>query len=171
MQPRTSSTPSPNAPEAACPGSIEAPYGLVEVNDPALLNAALGQPGKGGLCKAKVFKVKQPLTVYRVWDSTKPRAQYGRWWSFEPPAGPVDAYRAKHEICTSWSRLNRVTQCHLKVGTEIVIGPGQSAQCTGGDDDLSYPPSAATQVYIANDSTPAGKAGVHDCLHNASWPQ
>ena len=138
---------------------------------PTLLNSALGKPGKGGLCEAKVFQVKQPLTVYRVWDSSKPYSQYGRWWSFDPPACPVDAYRAKTAICASWSKLDRVTQCRLKAGTEIVIGPGQSAQCVGGTDDKSYPPSRETQVYVPNDSTTAGKLQVTDCLADVAWPR
>lgn len=164
-------TASPSAVKGACLGSIEPPYGLAETSDPALLNSALGQPGKGGLCEAKVFRVNQPLTVYRVWDSSKPYSQFGRWWSFDPPAGPVDAYRARNAICASWSKLDRVTQCRLKTGTEIVIGPGQSAQCAVSDDNRSYPASPETQVYVPNDSRTAGNLRVADCLADVAWPQ
>jgi hypothetical protein len=159
----------PSTSETQCRGTIDPPYGLAAVDDHALLNSALGPPGKGGLCDARVFRVTQPLTVYRVWDAGKAASQYGRWWSFNPPAGPVDAYRAKNAICPSWSRLDRVTQCHLKVGTEIVIGPGQSAQC---DNHLTYPPSTETQVYVPNDTRDAGNPNlsVTECVADAAWP-
>jgi hypothetical protein len=169
MPTQQAGTAMPPTGETPCRGTIDPPYGLVAVDDQALLNSALGPPGKGGLCNARVFRVMQPLTVYRVWDAGKTASQYGRWWSFDPPAGPVDAYRAKNAICPSWSRLDRVTQCHLKIGTEIVIGPGQSAQC---DNHLTYPPSAERQVYVPNDTRDAGSPtlSVTDCVADAAWP-
>lgn len=84
----------PQAGATACTGSIVVPYGLVEVSDPNLLKTVLQPSGKGGLCEAKVLQVQQPLTVYRVWDNSNPNSQFGRWWSFAPPAGPVSAYRS-----------------------------------------------------------------------------
>ena len=39
--------------------------------------------------------------------------------------------------------------CKIKVGTHIVIGPGQSADCSEG---LSYAKSSANQVFIPNNS-------------------
>src|SRR5260370_30595459 len=161
---------SSSAPKSQCVGTIEPPYGLEQASDPSLLGRAVGHAERGGLCEGKVLKVTQPLTVYRVWDSAKTWSQYGNWWNFSPPAGPTDAYRAKNEICPSWSRLDRVTQCHLKVGVEIVIGPGQSAQCGVNDNNISYPPSPESQVFIPNDGADADKRSVTDCLAEIAWP-
>ncbi|TKC86789.1 hypothetical protein FAZ69_19245 [Trinickia terrae] len=154
---------------AACTGSINVPYGLVEVADDTLLKQVVQPAGKGGLCDAKVFKVAQPLTVYRVWDQANQNSQYGRWWSFNPPAGPVGTYRAANAICPEWSALNRVKQCRLKVGAEIVIGPGQSALCS---NNLTYPQSATNQVFVPNDTRDPKnlKLDVGDCLADAAWP-
>lgn len=153
-----------------CVGSIEPPYGLMPVNDPALLAKAVMKPTEGGLCMGAVFQVTQPLTVYRVWDSAKPWGEYGTWWSFNPPAGPRDIYRIKNEICPSWSHLDRVTQCRLKVGSEIVIAPGQSAQCGAQDGDVGYPQSAEIQVYVPNDTSDPSKRFISDCVAATAWP-
>ncbi|WP_051229239.1 hypothetical protein [Paludibacterium yongneupense] len=154
---------------AACAGHVVVPYGMAEVSNADLLQQAVQAPGKGGLCEGKVLRVQQPLTVYRVWDSASRSSQYGRWWSFAPPAGPVAAYRAENAICPGWSALNTVKQCRLKVGAEIVVGPGQSAQCGGA---ASYPASPVNQVFIPNDTRdPANiKLGVADCLDDVAWP-
>jgi hypothetical protein len=85
----------PPAGETPCRGTIEPPYGLAAVDDHALLNSALGPPGNGGQCDARVFRVTHPLTVYRAWDAGKAASQYGRWWSYGPPADPVDAVARK----------------------------------------------------------------------------
>jgi hypothetical protein len=164
------STVSMNAAESECAGTIEPPYGLEQFSDPALLAKAVGQAEKGGLCEGKTFKVTQPLTVYRVWDSNKSWSQWGNWWSFSPPAGPRDAYRSKNEICPSWSNLDRVTQCRLEVGTVIVIGTGQSAQCSASDKNVLYPPSAETQVFVPNANGNGGERPVASCLADTSWP-
>lgn len=155
--------------QGQCVGAIEPPYGLTPVSDPALLAATIQPPGKGGLCMGQVYQVVQPLAVYRVWDAAKPWSELGKWWSFAPPAGPRDAYRVKNEICPSWSALDQVTQCRLKVGAEIVIGPGQSAACDQ-KDDVNYPPSAEIQVYVPNDNSNPGKELVFDCVAKAAWP-
>ena len=153
-----------------CVGSIEPPYGLTPISNPALLAKAVQEPSKGGLCMGAVFQVTQPLTVYRVWDSGRPGGEYGIWWSFYPPAGPRDIYRIKNEICPSWSRLDRVTQCRLKIGSEIVIGPGQSVQCDKRDGDVGYPQSVDIQVYVPNDPSDPGKRFVSDCVAASTWP-
>lgn len=173
--PQQQSTAAPASPQAQvqeqCIGAIHPPYGLTPVSDPALLAKAIQAPTKGGLCMGEVFQATQPLTVYRVWDSSKPWGQYGSWWSFNPPAGPRDAYRVENEICPSWSKLDRVTQCRLKVGSEIVIGPGQSAQCGAQDNGVSYPPSAAIQVFVPNDTSDPSKEFVSDCVAATAWPR
>lgn len=168
-QPTAATPPSIPTP-TQCVGKLEPPYGLTVISDPALLAKTVQPPGKGGLCMGEVFQVTQPLTVYRVWDSSKPWGQYGMWWSFNPPTGPRDAYRVKNEICPAWSKLDQVTQCRLKVGSEIVIGPGQSAQCDSADNNIGYPPSAEIQVYVPNDNSDPSKEFVSDCVAATAWP-
>ncbi|MBY0417639.1 MAG: hypothetical protein K2W88_06200, partial [Pararheinheimera sp.] len=122
---------------ADCVGIIEAPAaGLEATSDPELLKSALGQPDKGQLCMGQVFVAKAPVKVYRVWDQAKSYTLYGRWWSFSLPQGPTEQYREANAICPSWSVLNQMSSCTLKVGSKIVVGPGQSADCGEG---LVYP--------------------------------
>jgi len=158
------------ADDNACMGTVQAPPpGLVEAQDPALLAKALGAPQQGKLCSGKVFVATQPgarVTVYRVWDASKSYTALGSWWSFDAPQGPRDAYRRANEICPAWSALNKASRCTIKPGTEIVVGPGQSAQC---DASLSYPPSAVNQVYIANDAQ-HGQVQVDQCEDLGEWP-
>ncbi|MBY4675200.1 hypothetical protein K6T12_01165 [Marinobacterium sp. CAU 1594] len=133
----------------ACVGQVMSPPGgFVEVMDPPLLEKALGVSGKGGLCEGRVFEAAEPVAVYRVWNSDKSYTLYGGWWSFEPPHGTKAQYREANAICPSWSTLDRVSRCTLKVGSRVVVGPGQSAQC----QDFSYAKSAVNQVYIPNDA-------------------
>lgn len=150
-----------------CVGSIvNPPAGLVESNDPDLLKSALGATSQGKLCTGKVFVAEQPVVVYRVWDAAASYTLLGRWWSFDAPTGSRDSYREKNAICPSWSALNRVSACTLKPGSKIVVGPGQSAKC---DDQLTYPPSAVNQIYMANDSR-AGQVWVENCTAGEVWP-
>ncbi|WP_205744408.1 hypothetical protein [Dyella sp. M7H15-1] len=153
---------------APCAGTVMAPFGLSEVSDPDLLKSALGMAGKGGLCAGKVYRVDQPLTVYRVWDSGNPNAQFGRWWTFNPPTGPLDTFRSAYEICPEWSRLDKIKQCRLKAGQKIVLGTGQSAQCAS---HLSYAQSADLQVFIPNDTRDPNNMvlDVDHCLPDANW--
>lgn len=123
-----------------------APF-LQETSDSALLNAALGEPTKGGLCQGQVYSVTQDFTVFRAWNSTNPNSELGSWWAFYQPAGKVAKYRSDYEICYQWSPLDKMTQCTLKAGSKIVIGNGQSAYCS---EYLSYPASAALQIYMQN---------------------
>lgn len=159
---------SPLASAAACPGKVEVVEGLKEVDDPALLQQALGEPGKGSLCTGKVFEATKAVTVYRVWNKAKAYTQLGRWWSFSTPRGPVDAYRAANDICPEWSALDVVSECHVKVGAHLVVGPGQSATCEKG----GYPASPVNQVFIPNDTKdPANqKLFVEACTAGAPWP-
>lgn len=152
----------------ACPGKIQAPAdGLTEINDEALLQNAEDVHGYGKLSAGKVFAVQKPLTVYRVWDSSRPYSVTGQWWSFDAPKGSRDSYRAAEDICQEWSALDRVSTCTLKVGAHIVVGPGQSVGCQNG---LYYPPSPVNQVYVPND----GKNNqlFVDCPNpGVAWPQ
>lgn len=163
-------TPPPATPSvgSACPGKIEVQDGLKEVSDEALLKQALGEPGKGSLCTGKVYEAVKPVTVYRVWNKAKAYTQLGRWWSFGKPAGPVDAYRAANAICPEWSALDVVSECKLKPGAKIVVGPGQSATCEKG----GFPASATNQVFVPNETKdPANqKVFVEACTPGAAWP-
>ncbi len=152
----------------ACVGGVASPpEGLVEADDKALLQRALGASGAGKLCGGKVFQAIRPVTVYRVWNSEMSYTLYGGWWSFTLPKGPKDKYREENEICPSWSKLDRMSSCTIRVGTKIVSGPGQSADCS--QDQLSYPKSAVNQVFIPNDSR-NNVLFVEDCTAGTSWP-
>lgn len=156
------------APASACAGTIDVVDGFREVDDGALLQQALGAPGKGNLCTGKVFEATKSVTVYRVWNKAKPHTQLGRWWSSSAPKGPIDAYRAANAICPEWSDLDVVSECRIKVGAHIVIGPGQSATCA----TMSYPPSATNQIFIPNDTRDPEnqKVFVDGCSPGAAWP-
>lgn len=130
-----------------------APF-LQQTSDPELLNAALGEPTKGGLCQGQVYSVTKDFTIFRAWNSTNPYSELGSWWAFYEPAGKVAKYRSDYEICYQWSPLDKMTSCTLKAGSKVVIGNGQSAFCS---EYLSYPASAALQIYMqdAGDQTDA----------------
>ncbi|MBT6274005.1 MAG: hypothetical protein HOI95_07720 [Chromatiales bacterium] len=70
---------------SVCVGGIERPpRGLVGITDSALLDAAVGQPGKGGLCKGRVYEARQEVTVYRVGTMKHPRANLADGGRFLP---------------------------------------------------------------------------------------
>jgi hypothetical protein len=149
-----------------CVGTVAAPPpGLDRIEDPELLKDAVGEEGAGKLCEGEVFLVSSSVTVYRVWNSEAGYTLYGRWWSFELPRGPREAYREANDICEEWSPLDVMSSCTLKVGARIVMGPGQSVQCENG----RYPKSAVNQVYIPNDSR-NDVLFVEDCTPGAPWP-
>ncbi|AMK78050.1 MULTISPECIES: hypothetical protein [Methylomonas] len=151
----------------ACVGDvIQPPVGMVEVVDAELRQAAEGEPGKGKLCKAKIFLVQMPVAVYRIWDSAWPDRARGNWWTLNYPAGSRDSYRQAEAICPEWSGLDRLIVCTVKVGTRVAIGPAQSADCANG---LSYKPSPENQVYIPNDSR-NNQVFVENCSNGAPWP-
>jgi hypothetical protein len=149
-----------------CVGEIiTPPAGLVPATDDALLASTIGAPSKGALCKGKVFVAEKPVTVYRVWDASKSFTLYGRWWSFDLPVGPRDQYQVDNVICPEWSPLNKMSSCTIKVGTKVVVGPGQSAQCS----DRLIPASAVNQVNIPNDSR-NNVLFVENCSEGVAWP-
>ncbi len=150
----------------ACIGSIiTPPAGLLEIHDNALLQQALGASGEGKLCAGKVFVAKKPVTVYRLWNSDKAYTAYGRWWSLSLPTGPKAKYRKDNDICPSWSRLDRMSVCTLKIGTKIVLGPGQSAKCK----NTTYAKSPVNQVFVPNDSRQQ-RILVEKCSEGVAWP-
>jgi hypothetical protein len=150
----------------ACTGDVvSTPAGLIEIVDDELLKSALAPSTKGMLCTGKVFIIEKPVVVYRVWDASKSYTAYGRWWSLNVPKGPKESYQLANDICPSWSALDRMSQCTLKVGAHIVIGPGQSAQCENG----LYPASATNQVFVPNGG-PTGQVLVENCTAGVAWP-
>lgn len=150
-----------------CVGDVVTPpAGLVASSDEALLAKAIGAPEAGKLCKGKVFVAEKAVTVYRVWDSAKSYTLYGGWWALDMPKGPRDEYRVKNDICPEWSPLNIMSSCTIKVGTKVVIGPGQSAKCADGS---VLPASATNQVFIPNDSR-NNVLYVEGCTAGTVWP-
>jgi hypothetical protein len=58
-----------------------------------------------------------------------------------------------------------MSQCKLRVGARVVLGPGQSASC---DKEL-YPASAVNQLYIPNDSQ-KDILYIEQCSSGVAWP-
>ena len=148
-----------------CPGNIELPVELADkfeaLEDEALLKTALGQPKEGRLCQGQVYKTKENthVTIYRAWNSTNPNSKMGNWWTFQSPKGKVSQYRFDYEICYQWSPLDKMTQCRLKANVKVVIGTGQSAECSSY---LTYPASAEKQIYIEDASTLVSDCATYD---------
>jgi len=139
---------------------------LAESPAPELLGQALGAPGEGRLCSGRVYTVtgKGTVTVYRLWNSTNPQSRLGRWWGLARPEGSVSGYRRDSAVCYQWSPLDRLTACTLQPGARLVVGPGQSAECS---QYLTYPASPALQVYI--DDASAAVAGCRDYEAYFDW--
>ncbi len=151
----------------ACVGGVEkVPEGLKLVDDAALLNEALGKTGEGKLCAGRVYEATAQVAVYRVWNQAKSYTEFGKWWSLSMPSGTVASYREENAICPEWSELNQLTRCTVKLGSRVVIGPGQSASCMA----MVYEKSPVNQVYMAND-TRVGKLYVEGCMQLGMWPQ
>ncbi|OUS11381.1 hypothetical protein A9Q89_09050 [Gammaproteobacteria bacterium 53_120_T64] len=134
-----------------CLGSSNLPGNLVNkfefIEDAHLLNQALGSPNKGKLCQGQVYKSKEDtqIIIYRAWNSTNPNSKFGAWWAFQEPSGDIAKYRSDYEICYQWSPLDTLVSCTLKPGTKVVVGTGQSAECSAY---LTYPASIKQQIYI-----------------------
>ncbi|MBF9000300.1 hypothetical protein [Vibrio nitrifigilis] len=149
-------------PLAQCLGHTQLPEKLANqfyaVNDSKLLNQSLGEPGKGKLCNGAVYqaKPKTKVVIYRAWNSTNPNSKLGSWWAFSQPSGSIAKYRENYEICYQWSPLDKLVRCTLKPGTKIVLGGGQSAECS---QYLSYPTSKSQQIFIEDASS-----AVKDCV-------
>jgi len=139
-------------PVYSCSGSAELPDSLkpsfVPATDEGLLKEAIKGPNEGYLCQGKVYQAKEDakVRIFRAWNSTNPASEKGIWWSFTKPAGRVSEYRKNYEICYQWSPLDVMTECTLKAGTKVVVGTGQSAECS---QYLTYPTSAVLQLYIS----------------------
>ncbi len=134
-------------------------------NHELLVKAQMGS-GAGGVCAARVFRVTKPVSVYRVYDAAKGSSSYGRWWTFDRPAGARDAYRSAYGICAEWSALDTLITCQIKAGTEIVVGTTQSATCQIG----AFAKTSHIQVFIPNDRK-AERLLLENCVDSGSWPQ
>jgi len=153
-------------PKNGCVGQIEqTTQNLTPVANKQLLQEAIGAELEGKLCDGTVLKATAPVKVYRVWDKEKPYSAFGRWWSLAKPKGSRDEYRKKNNICPEWSKLNVVSHCELKTGTNIVVGTGQSAQCDG----MILDKSPENQVYVPND-TRNSILFVENCSQAKDWP-
>ena len=154
--------PATDAAKSSCTGSVDLPARLANQFEPAenepLLNEALGEAMQGKLCQGRVYKSKvaTDIVIFRAWNSTNPNSKFGKWWSFQEPTGKISAYRSDYEICYQWSPLDKLVRCSLKPGTEVVVGTGQSAECS---EYLSYPVSDQQQIYID-----AAAMAVADCV-------
>jgi len=137
--------------ENLCLGSNNLPENIANkfqaIEDEILLNKTLGAPQKGALCQGQVYKSKKgsEIIIYRAWNSTNPNSKLGKWWAFEKPSGEISKYRSDYEICYQWSPLDKLVSCTLKADTKIVVGTGQSAECS---QYLAYPTSDEQQIYI-----------------------
>lgn len=170
VPPGATSTQSTRQTDNACLGDPDIPAemrGLFEtVEDRQLLESALGPPEGGMLCQGKVYRVRKDaeVTIYRAWNSTNPKSRLGKWWAFSRPQGSVARYRQGFEICYQWSSLDKLTRCSLKPGSTVVVGTGQSAECS---EYLEYPASAAKQIYIAEAPSSVARCSDYDALF--SW--
>ena len=137
--------------EELCIGNSSLPENIVDefdlIDDEVLLNKTLGKPEKGKLCQGQVYKSKKDsqIVIYRAWNSTNPNSKFGKWWAFQKPTGDISKYRSDYEICYQWSPLDKLVSCTLKADTKVVVGTGQSAECS---EFLTYPVSNKQQVYI-----------------------
>ncbi|WP_293999794.1 hypothetical protein [Sphaerotilus sp.] len=106
----------------------------------AVITSAVKAAGDGGVVEGTVIRLKQDVTVWRLWSGpTKKNAsgltnRIGGWWAYDAPKGTQAQYRTAYEICNGWNDLTWVAKCTLKAGAVVVIGPGQSVSAqTCGD--------------------------------------
>lgn len=153
---------------AACVGQIDMPPAELEASADPPPSFAIGAPGKGALCEGKVFTVKAPVTVYRLFSASyatsKRAGPLGAYWTLVKPAGTAAAFREAYAICAEWNDLDRLNECKIDVGAQVIIGPGQSAACDGGKE---FARSAANQVLVVKKD---GKVPVSGCKESPmSW--
>ena len=148
-----------------CLGTSTLPNNLANkfeaIEDEKLLEEARGDPKDGKLCQGQVYKSKEgaQITVFRAWNSTNPKSKFGNWWAFERPAGKISTYRTDYEICYQWSPLDKLVSCTLNPKETIVVGTGQSAECS---EYLTYATSDKQQIYIKNASAAVSNCTVLD---------
>lgn len=131
------------------------------IEDAPLLKRGLGGPKKGKLCQGQVYISKDSanIIVFRAWNSTNQNSKFGKWWAFTKPTGKISTYRSEYEICYQWSPLDKLVSCTLMPNTKVIVGNGQSAQCS---EYLTYQVSDAQQIYIENASLSLTNCKVFD---------
>lgn len=150
-----------------CVGSVSSSVpGLRADASDKLMSQAKGAAGKGGVCAAQTFVAVEPVTVYRLYDSSRPWTAQGAWWSMTRPSGTRESYRAQNAICKEWSQIDRLVVCKIKPQTELVLGTTQSVTCS---ENEKYPATADIQVYIPNNAR-ENKIYVEDCQEEGVWP-
>jgi len=148
-----------------CAGSTNLPDNIAvkfePIEDLALLKQSLGDPKEGKLCQGQTYISKESATIiiFRAWNSTNTNSKLGKWWSFNKPVGKISTYRSEYEICYQWSPLDKLISCTLMPKTKVVVGNGQSAQCS---EHLTYPVSATQQIYIDDASVSLTDCTVFD---------
>ena len=148
-----------------CSGNSDLPANLKNmfepIEDKPLLSEALGSPNKGKLCQGQVYKSKEEtqISIYRAWNSTNPNSKLGKWWAFQQPVGKISKYRSEYEICYQWSPLDTLVSCTLKPGVKVVVGTGQSAECS---EYLTYSVSEKKQLFIEDASMSVTNCTVFD---------
>ena len=106
----------------ACVGAVNAvPEGAKEVSDEGFAKSAIDETTKGKLCMARVYEAIAPIKVYRVWNSQKSYTEFGKWWSFDKPAGPVDAYREQNAICPEWNLISGIVRWKAPSGNILIF--------------------------------------------------
>lgn len=136
-----------NAETNMCVGNVpDVIDNAVNIEQEDLETSALGDATKGGMCDADVFDATGKITVYRIYDSSRPWSMHGRWWSFDRPRGSKPDYREDNAICPEWSALDRIVMCDIEIDEEFVVGTTQSVQC----ENTFYPANDNLQVYIPN---------------------
>lgn len=153
------------------PEALDLITGSFDITDVNVLKNSVFPKDKGGLCKGSIFKVEKPIVVYRVWNSSYEPSAKGNWWTFDKPTGTLEKFRKDYAVCCQWGPKDKMDSCTLKVGSKIVVGPGQSVDCTqeknrGGNDcnDTRYEISEKNQVYIHDPVN-----NVENCV-TQEWP-
>ncbi|MBQ4810829.1 hypothetical protein A7985_10295 [Pseudoalteromonas luteoviolacea] len=144
---------------AQCRGQIEQHAELQLLPNAQIPQGVVQPVGKGGLCKAQVFIAKEDITIWRAWNSEYSGSKLGKWWTFNKPLGSISKYRRENVICPSYSPLDMLVSCKLKAGTQVVIGPGQSAQCS---EYFTYPASKTNQIYVADATNVVSECQTYD---------
>ncbi|MEO7152781.1 MAG: hypothetical protein ABIX46_13870 [Burkholderiaceae bacterium] len=133
------------------------PAALQWLPDAAVPRAAEGASGRGGICRGRVYAVREPMPVHRLWDEAR-RNDHGHWWTLHAPSGSRDDYRHAYAVCSEWNALDHAITCTLQPGARVVVGSGQSADCTA----VNYAKSPLLQVYVPADA-PDGALPLLEC--------
>lgn len=162
----------------SCAEKVTLPPGFENSSDSALLADAVKSAGTGGLCCGQVAVASRAVTIYRAWtphyedQSKQPPGyhaayQFGNWWSPTAPSASRATYRNQDDICAEYDSLTVYSQCDIRKGTTVVIGPGQSVKC---DESTMIPQSSTLQIYIPNPKDREGTQGRLDSCDTYVWP-